>query len=326
MGWRDTKAGLDQLDHCLNCGAQTRGKFCPICGQRNDDFKRSIAVLGRELTEDIFAYDSRFYRTITALLLRPGRLTRDFADGLRARYMPPIRLYLISTILLFIVLSFSNVALVSLELDIQTPEVSESEEVTADDSVSFDGLTFFKLVREASESASLISDEMIEEAVADNEGDEKVQGFAQNFFEGLNAVAADPRVANRVVNDWLPRIMILLLPLFAFNLKFFYIFRKEYLLKHAVYSLHFHSAIFLLLTLFICAQWAASGRLDGNSLILGYVAGTALYSLIALKYVYRQGWIKTVIKWLALGVGYIFLFFTSLGLSLWMNMEFFQSL
>lgn len=326
MGWRDTKAGLDQLDQCLNCGAQTRGKFCPICGQRNDDFKRSIAVLGRELTEDIFAYDSRFYRTMGALLLKPGRLTRDFSDGLRARYMPPIRLYLISTILLFIVLSFSNVALVSFELDVQTPQAAEAEESTTDDSVSFDGLSFFKMVRETSEGASLISDEMIEEAVADNEGDVKVQGLAQSFFEGINAVAADPRVANRVVNDWLPRIMILLLPLFAFTLKFFYVFRKEYLLKHAIYSLHFHSAIFILLTLFIGAQWAASGRLDGNSLILGYVAGTAIYSLIALKQVYAQGWVKTVIKWLALGVAYIVLFFTSLGLSLWMNMEFFQGL
>lgn len=320
MGWRDTKAGLDQLDHCLNCGAQTRGKFCPICGQRNDDFRRSIAVLGRELTEDVFSYDSRFYRTLGALLLRPGRLTWDFAEGKRARYMPPIRLYLISTILLFIVLSFSNVALISFDLDIQPDQVID------DNQVSMSGISFFRMVKEKMEGAVLITDDMIQDAIDDTEGDEKAQGLKQQVLQGLNAVAQDPRVANQLVNTWLPRVMILLLPLFAFTLKFFYLFRKEYLLKHAVYSLHFHSAIFLLLCLFVAAQWAAGGRLDGQSLILSYVAGTAIYSLAGLKSVYRQGWIKTVIKWLALGAAYIMLFFISLGLSIWMNVQFFQSI
>ncbi|MGD8326316.1 MAG: DUF3667 domain-containing protein [Sphingomonadales bacterium] len=320
MGWRDTKAGLDQLDHCLNCGAQIRGKFCPICGQRNDDFRRSIAVLGRELTEDVFSYDSRFYRTLAALLLRPGRLTWDFAEGKRARYMPPIRLYLISTILLFIFLSFSNVALISFDLDIQPGEVVENNQV------SMSGISFFKMVKEKAEGAVLITDDMIQNAIGETEGDEKAQGFMQQALQGLNAVAQDPRVANQLVNTWLPRVMILLLPLFAFTLKFFYLFRKEYLLKHAVYSLHFHSAIFLLLCLFVAAQWVAGGRLDGKILILSYVACTAIYSLAGLKSVYRQGWIKTVIKWLALGAAYIMLFFISLGLSIWMNVQFFQAI
>ena len=46
--------------------------------------------------------DSRLWRTLAALLLRPGYLTREFLAGRRARYLPPVRLYLVISLVFFL--------------------------------------------------------------------------------------------------------------------------------------------------------------------------------------------------------------------------------
>ncbi|MEZ5998640.1 MAG: DUF3667 domain-containing protein [Hyphomonas sp.] len=51
---------------------------------------------------DTFALDSRLWRSIPLLLFRPGRLTRNYLDGKRARYVPPFRLFLLSSVLFFL--------------------------------------------------------------------------------------------------------------------------------------------------------------------------------------------------------------------------------
>ena len=52
--------------------------------------------------EDVLDLDSRFMRTIKPLLFKPGRLTRDYMEGRRFRYAPPMRLYIFSSIVFFL--------------------------------------------------------------------------------------------------------------------------------------------------------------------------------------------------------------------------------
>ncbi|MEJ2534800.1 MAG: DUF3667 domain-containing protein [Gammaproteobacteria bacterium] len=69
-------------------------------------------MLLRELLEDFLDFDSRFARTLKPLLFKPGRLTRDYLDGRRFRYTPPIRLYLFSSIAFFLLAAlFSALAI-----------------------------------------------------------------------------------------------------------------------------------------------------------------------------------------------------------------------
>jgi len=86
---------------CMNCGTELMGPFCYYCGQPDKNFMRFFPVLLRELLEDFMDFDSRFMRTIKPLLFRPGRLTRDYLDGKRFRYVPPLRLYIFSSIAFF---------------------------------------------------------------------------------------------------------------------------------------------------------------------------------------------------------------------------------
>jgi hypothetical protein len=87
---------------CLNCGTALEGPFCHYCGQPDKNFMRFFPVLMREFLEDFLELDSRFTRTMKPLLVLPGKLTRDYLDGRRFRYTPPLRLYIFSSMLFFI--------------------------------------------------------------------------------------------------------------------------------------------------------------------------------------------------------------------------------
>lgn len=88
---------------CLNCGTPLAGPFCHYCGQPDKNLLRFFPVLLRELLADFLDFDSRFARTMKPLLFHPGKLTRDYLDGRRFRYTPPLRLYIFSSMSFFLV-------------------------------------------------------------------------------------------------------------------------------------------------------------------------------------------------------------------------------
>ena len=87
---------------CLNCGTELQGPFCYYCGQPDKNFLRFFPVLLRELMSDFLDLDSRMMRTLKPLLFHPGKLTRDYLDGRRFRYTPPLRLYIFASMAFFI--------------------------------------------------------------------------------------------------------------------------------------------------------------------------------------------------------------------------------
>ena len=90
---------------CMNCGTALMGPFCHYCGQPDKNLVRFFPALLRELLEDFMDFDSRFMRTIKPLLFKPGKLTRDYLDGRRFRYVPPMRLYIFSSLALFFLIA-----------------------------------------------------------------------------------------------------------------------------------------------------------------------------------------------------------------------------
>jgi hypothetical protein len=91
---------------CLNCGAALTGQYCGNCGQRARSRLISLWELVRDAFGDIFELDSRIWRTLWPLLFQPGKLTKDYLEGRRARFMPPFRTYLVLSVLFFLVLFF----------------------------------------------------------------------------------------------------------------------------------------------------------------------------------------------------------------------------
>ena len=66
---------------CLNCGTRLRGQYCGICGQRSRSRLISIWQLLKEAFGDLLELDSRLWKTLLPLLIRPGQLTRDYLEG-----------------------------------------------------------------------------------------------------------------------------------------------------------------------------------------------------------------------------------------------------
>jgi hypothetical protein len=91
---------------CLNCDAALTGQYCGNCGQRARSRLISLWELVRDAFGDIFELDSRIWRTLLPLLFQPGKLTKDYLEGRRARFMPPFRTYLVLSVLFFLVLFF----------------------------------------------------------------------------------------------------------------------------------------------------------------------------------------------------------------------------
>ena len=92
---------------CLNCGTPLKGPYCYYCGQPDRNFMRFFPALLREVVSEALEFDSRFTRTMIPLLFKPGRLTRDYLDGRRFRFTPPLRLYLFSSIVFFLLAAVS---------------------------------------------------------------------------------------------------------------------------------------------------------------------------------------------------------------------------
>src|ERR1700680_2137430 len=90
-----------QLTHCENCGAQLSGKYCAQCGQPAIDYRRSFRHVIVDVLDSFLNWDSKFFATLALLIVKPWRLTNDFLAGKRVRYVHPLRLYLLASILFF---------------------------------------------------------------------------------------------------------------------------------------------------------------------------------------------------------------------------------
>src|SRR6266699_45103 len=89
------------LIHCQNCGAELTGPHCAQCGQAAIDYRRSFRHVIVDVLDSFLNWDSKFFATIGWLIVRPWHLTNEFLAGRRVRYLHPLRLYLLASILFF---------------------------------------------------------------------------------------------------------------------------------------------------------------------------------------------------------------------------------
>ena len=87
---------------CLNCSAPLHGAFCAGCGQRVVPPHPTVSELAGDAWQELTGYDGRIMATLRGLA-RPGHLTREYVEGRRAHYLPPLRVYLIVSVIYFVV-------------------------------------------------------------------------------------------------------------------------------------------------------------------------------------------------------------------------------
>jgi hypothetical protein len=129
----------------------------------------------------------------------------------------------------------------------------------------------------------------------------------------FRALAEDPASINGPLTEWIPRALIILLPLFALLLAVFYwpLRRKFYFVDHLVFSLNFHAFGFVVLL--IAAGLAQ--MLPAGVVAAGLALWLAAYLLLGMKRFYGQNWFWTSAKFAAVGFIYFsFFLIPALGL------------
>lgn len=87
---------------CLNCGAEVTGKYCAACGQAAH-LHRTFLSLGHDVLHSVFHFEGKFWRTMPELAFFPGRLTRRYIHGERAKFVSPMALFLFTVFLTYAV-------------------------------------------------------------------------------------------------------------------------------------------------------------------------------------------------------------------------------
>ncbi|MBV7258252.1 DUF3667 domain-containing protein [Erythrobacter crassostreae] len=94
---------------CLNCGARPTGDFCQNCGQKLH-VHRTLSAIGHDLVHGVLHLDGKFWRTIPLLLFKPGKLTRRYIDGERAKFVSPMAMFLFGVFAMFAAFQFAGLS------------------------------------------------------------------------------------------------------------------------------------------------------------------------------------------------------------------------
>jgi hypothetical protein len=92
---------------CLNCGAALDGNYCAQCGQAAH-LHRSFAAIGHDLLHGVLHLEGKIFTTLPELALRPGKLTRRYIHGERAKFVSPFALFLFSAFLMYAIFSLTS--------------------------------------------------------------------------------------------------------------------------------------------------------------------------------------------------------------------------
>ncbi len=282
---RDLPATVESPD-CLNCGTRLRGQYCGNCGQRASNRLISLWELISDAFGDLLEFDSRLWRTLIPLLARPGQLTRDYLEGRRARYMPPFRMYLVLSVIFFVVAFFDPRDDLSLLFEPEPePTPEELEEKAAEAAAAKQ-----EILDELAQEGIIVGAPAPEDSVDNTaeQGPKAVGDNKVNISAGFNIEIDDEtgeclvddddvadlpqwlrvrltperlkRVCERIgadkgktfiglMLDNIPVALIVLLPLMALVLKVLYPLSRRYFVEHLLFVIHYHAFFFLILIL-----------------------------------------------------------------------------
>lgn len=116
--------------NCLNCGFPFSGQenFCPECGQKNKGSQLTFGTFLKEVFNGFVTWDAKFWKTIIPLLIKPGKVSKDYVDGMRIRYANPFRFYISTSIIFFLV--FGLISGYNKINDLSTGKASTSKRTT----------------------------------------------------------------------------------------------------------------------------------------------------------------------------------------------------
>jgi hypothetical protein len=252
---------IPPADRCLNCDAALSGPFCSSCGQRVVPPNPTVAELTHDAWQELSGYDGRILATVRGLL-RPGHLTQEYVAGRRARYLPPLRVYLTVSVLYFVLAAAAPVTIGGAPvraggLRIDVPDASAmSEEDRA----------------------------QLQAALAD------APGILRPMLQSL---LDDPAGFRARVFAIMPRVSFVMLPVFAGIVSLLY--RGRTFPTALVFTVHLYCFMFSVMSVVELIKFTGSSFAAVGTALLA-VALLAVYALAAFRRVYGGSWLTLAAK------------------------------
>lgn len=123
-----------EVHHCINCGYEFTGKFCPVCSQKAGQGRIGWYSV-RQGIMDIWGLGTRsLLYSIWQLLLRPGHFIGDYIDGKRQVSFPPVKMLFIVAVLYSMIYYWFFPVVLNISLD---PEITEEQKALIGDLVKW---------------------------------------------------------------------------------------------------------------------------------------------------------------------------------------------
>lgn len=306
--------------HCLNCGTEVPERYCTHCGQENTVPHETFGHLFSHFVADIFHYDSQLLVTLKSLFFRPGFLSREYMAGKRVRYVNPIKLYVFVSFVFFFGIFTIHTDHEGEEPETETVQPVATANILGDTAKVLSGAEAVKqaLAKDSSKQVkktleltglfgaynSVKSFDSAQLALPENE---RLHGSSRLFSRRMAEVRHKygdnyQEAIVEIFKHNIPKLMFLLLPLFALFMKWMYDKKKWLYADHAIFAIHLHSFSFIVLLLGYILD--AIFRTDTFMSIVYWMI--FIYLILALKNNYKQSTRKSLLKAILLLTAYFF--------------------
>lgn len=336
-----TENALSPPRLCKNCSNLLQGNFCSYCGQADKDVKRPVLTLLKELSHVIFELDGRAYKTLFFVFTRPGFLSKEYVQGRRASYTPPLRLFLVLSILLFFTLSL-NSFIDGLDTSMVNTETSTPAQLTDENTSPSNAATQSPVepadtnlgLTVSTDDGEIISDfdaleEFISTIVApiiSSETNDRLKSFLVSQTQtNYRRIREDPSEFIYGSLEYITAFLLFMMPLMAMIQAILYIGSRRYYIEHFVLTLHNHTFLILtaLLRLPLEAIEASSiSAISGPAgfLVIAINFWTVAYLFLSMRRFYGGGYLLTALKFFTATATYAVLL--AVGLAIFMAINF----
>lgn len=317
---------MTELSHfskpsCLNCGAPLTDTFCCHCGQQDRNVKRPLFALLKEASHAVFELDGRAYRTLFYLFSRPGYLTQEYIAGRRASFTPPLRLFLILSIIFFFMIS-ANSLIQTLDSSLSGESTTQGETgdiITSDDERSSeDGIELSAEDREEIAEITEVIDKLVLPFLGEETNANLVAFLSNQAQSNFERILDDPEDFFYGSLDYITFFMLLMMPFLAMTLKILYFFSKQFYVEHMILTLHNHTFLIFAMIIRMPLDLVA----EGTVIIISPLASLAssllaiwmvVYLFLSLKVYFGQGYLLTTFKFITATISYGILLGTGSG-------------
>ncbi|AFU68989.1 hypothetical protein P700755_002199 [Psychroflexus torquis ATCC 700755] len=276
---------LHRTESCLNCEhhLDISDGFCSYCGQKNSSKPLNLKELLVEFFSGLISYDSRFRKTISALVFRPGKLSKEYIQGKRIKYVNPFRFFISTAIIFFLAISWINRDdLKELKSTLEDERIENNENFNYEfdfekNSTAFKIADFIR-ANPRTNYTEAIDSLGIEETIMNQ--------LKFNFLFGYTRLKENPIGFLNFLLPKLPFFLFFFVPIFTIFSSLFYIRRKIPYTHHLIFNYNQQTVFLILLFLAIILSFAS----------LWFLLLYVFYLYKSMRKFYNQSRIKTMSK------------------------------